>query len=192
MATDGHDHYTLNEVKAILAALSPADMVRLRRLAQVQAAKIPNADPYELLSEGLTRTLDGRRKWPRGLEPGVFFKNVFASIVSAAAKHQVHASQFETSMEVDRSGDVDPAAANSDRAPRDSTMDAVYATEMLQKVVTILSSDQKALAVAMALGEGLTAKEAQIQFNMKPNEYDAARKRVYRAVTRLSAEEGEP
>ena len=192
MAKAGHDHYTLNEVRAILATLSPADMVKLRRLSQVQARKIPDVDADDLLSEGLTRALDGRRNWPRGLEPAAFFKNVFGSIVSALAKHHAYAAQVETGIEVDRAGDIDAALGTPDRANKDSSIDAIYATEMLQRVMTALASDQKALAVAMALGEGLTAKEAQAQFNMKPNEYEAARKRVYRAVSQLSAEESQP
>ncbi len=189
MSGAGRNYYSVDEVKAILARLSHADQVKLRRIAHYQAKKIPGCNADELLTEGLTRVIEGVRQWPRGLNIATFMNNVFGSIVSNMAKHHIYASKFESNTEVDISGDVDCAEkpVTLDTAP-DPTGE-IYAQEMLQRLTTALSSDQHALAVLMSMAEGLKATEAQTQFNISAHQYDAARKRLKRKVEELTTEE---
>lgn len=189
MADAGRDYYTVDEVRTILARLSHADQVRLRRIAHNQARKVLGYNADELLTEGLTRVLDGVRHWPRGLNVATFMKNVFGSIISNEAKHYVYASKFEADTEVDISGDVDCAEKSVTPDSHPDPAAEIYAQEMLQRLMTALSDDQHALAVVMSMAEGLKATEAQSQFNMSAHQYDAARKRLKRKVEELTTEE---
>ncbi|MEQ8184335.1 hypothetical protein [Marinobacter salarius] len=116
-------------------------------------------------------------------------KNVFASIVSSKAKHAALATQYEVDAEVDQSGDVISDQEHVALEGRiDPTME-IYAQRMLGRMATTISDDPDALAVAMALGEGLTAIETQTQFHMSQKQYDSARKRLRRVVNRMMTEE---
>jgi len=45
-----------------LAALTPSDLVRLKRLAQLRARQLPGLEWEELLNEALLRAFDGSRR----------------------------------------------------------------------------------------------------------------------------------
>src|SRR6516162_2323229 len=49
-------------VARALATLTPSDLVRLKRLAQLRARLLPGAEWDELLNEALLRALDGSRR----------------------------------------------------------------------------------------------------------------------------------
>lgn len=189
MTDAGRDYYSDNEVRAILSSISRADQIKLRQIAHFQANKLRDCDADELLAEGVTRVFDGRRKWPRGLELAPFMKNVFGSIITAKAKHDAFASNYEVDVEVDIAGELDCPLGAVEASTHPDVVGGIYAQEMLHRLTVALADDQLALAVAMALAEGLTAKEAQNQFNMSANQYDAARKRLRRTVNTLSDKE---
>jgi hypothetical protein len=54
-------------VARALAALTPSDLLRLKRVAQLRARLIPGLEWDELLNEALLRALDGSRRWPEGV-----------------------------------------------------------------------------------------------------------------------------
>jgi hypothetical protein len=55
-------------VARALAALTPSELVRLKRLAQLRARLLPGLEwEEELLNEALLRALDGSRRWPEGV-----------------------------------------------------------------------------------------------------------------------------
>ncbi len=183
------DYLSLDEVRAKLSCLSKSDLLRLGRIAEFQANKLRQCEGEDLLAEGLKRVVSGERRWPRGLGTSTFMKNVFASIVSSKAKHAVFASQYEVDAEVDQSGDVISDQGDVAVEERvDPTME-IYAQEMLGTVANNISDDPDALAVAMALGEGMTAIETQSQFRLSQKQYDAARKRLRRVVNRIMTKE---
>ena len=192
MARDEKDYLSTDEVKAKLSCLSKADLLRLRRIAQYQASKLRGCEPDDLLSEGVNLVISGTRRWPRGIDIAPFMRNVFDSLVSSKAKHAAVVGRYEVDVEVDRSGNPDfgDHAAELDRSSDPS--DRAYAQEVLEIVTNELSGDQHAQALALAMGEGLTAKETQTHFNMSQHQYDSARKRLRRVVSRLVVKEKAP
>ena len=183
------NYLSLDEVRAKLSCLSKADLLRLGRIAELQAKKLRVCESEDLLAEGLKRVVSGDRRWPRGLGTSTFMKNVFASIVSSKAKHAAFAARYEVDAEVDQSGDVISDQEHVALEGRiDPTME-IYAQRMLGRMATTISDDPDALALAMALGEGLTASETQTQFHMSQKQYDSARKRLRRVVNRMMTEE---
>ncbi|WP_133493436.1 hypothetical protein [Alcanivorax sp. 24] len=192
MTRSEEDYLSTNEVNAKLSCLLKADLLRLRRIAELQAHKLRDCDPDDLLAEGLDRVISGVRRWPRGVETATFMRMVFGSIVSSKAKHAVLVSQHEVTVEVDPSGNPDAGDFTTEAGTNSDPADEVYAHEMLEKVASKLANDPHAQALALALGEGLTASETQSQFHMSQNQYDSARKRLRRVVSRLIAEENAP
>lgn len=192
MARDEEDYLSRDEVNARLSCLVEADLLRLKRLAEFQANKLRNCDPDDLLAEGLDRVISGVRRWPRGVEIAPFMRMVFGSIVSSKAKHAAIAGQYEVDVEVDPSGNPDFSGPATEADKSSDPSDRVYAHEMLEKVAGKLSDDPHTLALALALGEGLTANETQVQFHMSQNQYDSARKRLRRVISKLVAEEDAP
>ncbi len=192
MGREDDEYLSTDEVKAKLSCLLEADLLRLRRIAELQAKKLRNCDPDDLLSDGLDRVVSGARRWPRGVETAPFMRKVFGSIVSSRAKHAAIASQYEVDVEVDQAGNVDSGDCVIEARASSDPADAMYAHEMLEKVASNLVDDSHAQAVALALGEGLTAYETLSQFHMSQNQYDAARKRLRRVVSRLVTGENAP
>ncbi|MDM8181017.1 hypothetical protein [Marinobacter salarius] len=178
-----------DEVRAKLSCLSKADILRLKRIAEYQAMKLRNGDCEDLLAEGLNRVISGARRWPRGLGTIPFMTNVFASIVSTTAKHAVFVGRYEVDTEVDQSGNVEAAQDEVIRGNQTDPVEEIFAHQVLEELATQLGDDPDALAVAMALGEGLTAIETQSQFRLSQKQYDAARKRLRRVVNKIMTKE---
>ncbi len=189
MAEESRNYYSVGEVKAILARLSAVDVLRLGKLASFQARKLRDCDAEELLHEGLTRVLEGVRKWPRGLEVGPFMRNVLGSIATSMAKTAAVASGVLVDTEVDGSGVVDCPQFPMDNGSQSDATDVLYAEEMLNRATVLLADDPQTLAVALAAAEGLTAKEAQKRFNLSAKEFDAARNRLRRKLSALVNDE---
>src|SRR5215472_4408636 len=73
--------YSTEAVARALAALTPVDLVRLKRLAQLRARVLPGLEWDELLNEALLRTLDGSRRWPEGVPLLAFVAGIMRSLV---------------------------------------------------------------------------------------------------------------
>ena len=192
MARDEKDYLSTDEVKAKLSCLLKADLLRLRRIAQYQASKLRSCEPDDLLAEGIDLVISGTRRWPRGIDIAPFMRKVFGSLVSSKAKHAAVVGRYEFDAEVDRSGDPDFGDHDTEPDKSSDPSDRAYAQEMLEIVASELSGDPHAQALALAMGEGLTAKETQTHFNISQHQYDSARKRLRRVVSRLVVEENAP
>lgn len=68
-----------------LDALTPADLLRLKRLAQLRARVLPGVDWEDLLGEALLRALDGSRRWPDGVPLLAFLAGIMRSIIDRRA-----------------------------------------------------------------------------------------------------------
>ena len=67
-------------VARALAALTPSELVRLKRLAQLRARLLPAFEWEELLNEALLRALDGSRRWPEGVPLLAFIAGIMRSL----------------------------------------------------------------------------------------------------------------
>src|SRR5262252_6247623 len=71
-----------------LAALTPSDLVRLKRLAQLRARLLPGLEWDELLNEALLRALDGSRRWPEGVPLLAFLAGIMRSLLDGRAQQR--------------------------------------------------------------------------------------------------------
>ena len=74
------DRTTVDAARA-LQALSDADLVRLKALAQLWSRGLPGGIGWaDVLNEAILRVLDGSRRWPAGVPLLAFLSGVMRSI----------------------------------------------------------------------------------------------------------------
>ena len=81
-------------VARALATLTPSDLVRLKRLAQLRARLLPGLEWDELLNEALLRALDGSRRWPEGVPLLTFLAGITLPAWYWAPWQSVHGTRF--------------------------------------------------------------------------------------------------
>ena len=85
---DSDDDASTGDVARALAALTQADLLRLKRLAQQRARLVPGLDWEDLLNDALLRALDGSRRWPRGVPLRAFLAGIMRSLADARARER--------------------------------------------------------------------------------------------------------
>ena len=79
--TAGSAESSTETIARALAALTPSDLVRLKRLAQLRARLLPGLEWDEVLNEALLRALDGSRRWPEGVSLLSFITGIMRSLL---------------------------------------------------------------------------------------------------------------
>jgi DNA-directed RNA polymerase specialized sigma24 family protein len=157
-------------VARALAALTPSDLVRLKRLAQLRARLVPDLDWEELLNEALLRALDGSRHWPEGVPLLAFIAGIMRSLVDG--RTGARRRQAERALAV-----REPQVVTAPDA-------RLHARQCLDAIVQFFAGDPDVLALIAGLMrqylEG--AEEPTPQLSRKRR--DAARKRLARAILR--------
>jgi DNA-directed RNA polymerase specialized sigma24 family protein len=179
-------------VAAALAALSGADLLRLKRFAQLRSLRLPLLNWSDLLNEAIVRALDGSRLWPRDVDFIVFLLQSIRSIASEQWRRIQRAP-------VTREADLLPAdPANAERASLDelgrdelNPEREVLAALALRDVMTIFRADQHAMAILEGLAEGDAPTDVQRRAGMTPIQYASAQRRIRRALARAFPDGGE-
>jgi hypothetical protein len=80
------NHFSVAEVRFRLARIARVEIVRLDSLSKLFAAGLGHDASGGLLGEAISRVLDGRRAWPRGLTTVPFLGGVMRSIANELRK----------------------------------------------------------------------------------------------------------
>ena len=157
-------------VARALATLTPSDLVRLKRLAQLRARLLPGAEWDELLNEALLRALDGSRRWPEGVPLLTFIAGIMRSLVDGRV------DQRRRLVEHALAGRELPPAAPADMQ--------LHARQCLAAIAQFFAADADVLALIAALARQYLggANDAAPRLSRKRRE--AARKRLARAILR--------
>jgi len=135
-----------------------------------------SADASDLLHEAIARTLDGRRRWNHErIDFVTHLKGCMRSIASELLQR--------ATTEI---GAIKEAAMRSWR----QDLDEYWPTEILEHIPSRLADDELALQVFERLRQGYTRAEIIHALKMRPDAYDAARKRISRALYAVAQEEG--
>jgi len=172
---------------AALARLAPADLVRLRRIAQMRVSGLAAVDWDDLLQEAFSRILAGTRRWPLEVPLVAFVAQSLRSLANEYRRQQA-AHPF---VALDSSSDPSglPLAVADDRPGADLLLEA---SERRAALVRKLEADKGALAVLSGHERGETAPETIVRTGLTALEYDAARKRFRRIVKQEIEREGLP
>jgi DNA-directed RNA polymerase specialized sigma24 family protein len=179
-------------VAAALAALSHADLLRLKRFAQLRSLRLPLLNWSDLLNEAIARALDGSRVWPADLDFLVFMLQSIRSIASEQWRRIRRTP-------ITREADLPPADPDStERACIDNIgrnelnpQREVLAERALRDVVAIFRADKQATAILEGLAEGHAPADIQRRGSMTPIQYASAQRRIRRALARAFPDGGE-
>jgi len=153
-----------------LAALTPSDLVRLKRLAQLRARLLPGLEWDELLNEALLRTLDGSRRWPEGVPLLAFIAGIMRSLVDGRAQERRRLAERALA------GSETPVSA-----PPDAQL---HARQCLAAITQFFAGDPDVLALIAALARQYLGGADDPAPRLSPKRREAARKRLARAILR--------
>jgi hypothetical protein len=179
-------------VAAALAGLSDADLLRLKRLAELRSLRLPLWNWSDLLNEVVARVLDGSRVWPPDVDFMVF---MLQNIRSVASEQWRRIERTPVTREADLPSG---ASSTSDRASLDEVgrneltpEREVLAERAVHDVITMFQADRQASAILEGLAQGDVPTEIQRRGGMTPIQYASAQRRIRRALARAFPEEGE-
>lgn len=162
------------DIERAIEELSDVQLARLERYARYQVYRYPSLDPKELLSEAVVRVLSGKRAWPLDVSFQTFLCNVMRSVASDF-REEAKARMESTSVELG-----DDEVAQEWQTSRDRNEDR----DFLRGVWELFKNDVDVQRVLQGIEGDLSAKEVQEEFSLTAGQYDAARKRLERALAR--------
>jgi RNA polymerase sigma-70 factor (ECF subfamily) len=165
-----------------LAALSEADLARLEAVARLRARAVPGLDWADLLHEAVLRALSGTRRRPPGLPLTVFLAGCMRSLCH---EHWRRLSRERQVLVAGEAGEAEP-----DPAPEADPERALAASQALQSLLDLFRGDDAVQAILGGLAAGLAPPEIRARHGLSETQYDTARKRMRRALLRLT--EGPP
>ncbi|MGF6263289.1 hypothetical protein OKW49_004217 [Paraburkholderia youngii] len=189
-ALDTDDRLSPAEVKQELEKMSPADWVRVERIAKRAFAGLGAASHEDLLQEACAKLLGGERVWHRGYTAVPAIASVLDSMASNARKREANGPiDGNTIVESDDIMEATELLVRNVEpiqtlTPEVATSDA----EQAARVEMLLADDAEAALVAWEWAAGRRGKEAAEALQMDKNQYDAARKRLMRKLETMEDE----
>jgi len=157
-------------VARALAALTSADLLRLKRLAQLRARLLPGLEWDELLNEAVLRALDGSRQWPEGVPLLAFLAGIMRSHDDRrAADRRRQAERTLAGVEVRVS------------APPEAQL---HARQCLAAINRFFAGDPDVLVLIAALARQYLGGAEGSAPRLSQKRRDAARKRLARTILR--------
>jgi DNA-directed RNA polymerase specialized sigma24 family protein len=169
------DIATEDEVRAALFALDDDALARLELRAAAYRRVLPAEDVEELVAETLRRVLDGCRKWPKHVAFTAFLFESMRSIAWELGKRNRREIPDSRLGGSDSYLEAQPAEGGD---PEAATRVARFAGE----VEHMFETDDDVMAVIIGRVEGLSADETRERFDLTARAFEAAQKRLRRAV----------
>ncbi len=184
MTAQSTDLATTPEVMAALSRLTDADLVRLKRIAQLRSAGLASIEWQDLVNEAVTRALGGSRRWPRTVPFIAFLAQTMRSIANEEWRrfHQEKVtleSDLGTSYSEGELMTLEDLAVNTVHPER-----VALARKMLEEIELLFRDDPEVLALLNGLAEGLTPEETQTEGDMSQTQYASAQRRFRRMLER--------
>ncbi|WP_407524562.1 RNA polymerase sigma factor [Methylobacterium oryzisoli] len=164
-----------------LAALSDADLARLEAVARLRVRALPGLDWSDLLHEAVLRALEGTRRRPPGLPLPVFLAGCMRSLCNE------HWRRLRRERQILTAGDAAGVEDEVDPGPHADPERILAASQALQSLFALFRGDGAVLAILGGLADGLPPPEIRARHGLSETEYDNARKRMRRALLRLTA-----
>lgn len=165
-----------SDLAGALAALSDADLLRLRAIARLRARGLPGLDGMDLLNEAWLRLLDGSRAHPEGVP--------LVAVVAQAMRSIAHDHWKRARREGPLRADGEAALRQPDLSPAADPERATAAAQALAEIDRLFAADPVALRIVAGLADGLDAAEIRRRYALDRTTYDSARRRMRRALLR--------
>lgn len=157
-------------VARALATLTPSDLVRLKRLAQLRARLLPGLEWDKLLNEALLRALDGSRRWPEGVPLLAFIAGIMRSLVDGRVYERRRLAEH--------------TLAGSAIPPTPLPESQLHARQCLAAIAQFFAADPEVLALIAALARQYLGGSDGPAPRLSQKRREAARKRLARAILR--------
>jgi hypothetical protein len=180
-------HLTVEEARKALVSMSRADMIRLRRSEIIFSRSNPNS---MLLSDAITKTLEGVRSWKRGM---TVYAHLYGAMKSLAHNDYKKSKIYQTEAFTDDTGNEKPQIALQVCTPSPEVLniEAGYQEECEEKakaeakeVFELFANDEDAMWLLMGWMDDKTAREIQEISGMDKKKYDTTYKRITRNLTK--------
>ncbi len=156
--------YSAAEISQAIRSFTAAQKTALVKIAKAYSWKTRHS--YEdLIQEALTRVLEGKRTWPRGLPSEVFLRGVMRSIASDWGPEEL-----DDSVDVDDIGYVNHSAA--------ARIDA-------QKMLALFGDDPAAKKIFVAMLEGARGEELREISGLSARDYETKRTKMRRRLEKM-------
>ncbi|WP_154073637.1 hypothetical protein [Bradyrhizobium erythrophlei] len=169
--------YSPDELRALIAAFTPLDWLRLRKAA-MYFSKRCRLEWGELQNEALVRSLEGRRKCPRNVAVTTFLGNAIRSIASEADGTNGHVHLSEK-LEAQQSGPSGLTDLTKPADPAASTMDA---QKMIAEAISAFDGDEKSEMLFEGTIDGIEGQELRELLQLSQKEFDTKRRFVRRRL----------
>lgn len=178
------------EVNQDLEKMSPADWVRVERLAKRAFAGASAVSHKDLLQEACAKLLSGERVWHRGFAAVPAIASVLDSMASNARKRESN-GPIDTGTVVEAADvmeETDLLVRNVEPVHTITPEAAASDTQQVTRLEALLGDDEEATLIAWEWAEGRRGKEAADALGMNKNQYEAARKRLVRKLETMEDE----
>lgn len=163
--------------------LQEADFAKLSMIARyfVRSRYLQSAlvDPDDLLHDAIVKTLDGRRRWKRGVSIIKHLDRVMESDSGHVAEQRASHGTVQLS-----ETEAEPAALEPSPEAR------LQDRETLDAVTALFADDSVALQLIRLKSDGISASEIRCRLGMSKKQYATVTKRIRRRLAAYQAEEG--
>jgi DNA-directed RNA polymerase specialized sigma24 family protein len=177
---------TPDEVRIALKGLKAADMLRLRRFAQLRSFALPDTDWEDLLHDAVDRAIDGSRRWPRDIPFVVFMRESIRSVASNYWRRRAtSATVSESDMSVHGQRATLDDLANENPDPERE----VAARDQLAIIFDHFAADSEATSILEGLARGDEPADIQRSAGLTEVKYASAQRRIRRKLGRIFDQE---
>jgi DNA-directed RNA polymerase specialized sigma24 family protein len=155
------------EIHNAIKFLTAAEKTKIVKVA-ARYAKITPYEAEDLYQEALLRTMEGRRKWPKGLAATAFFLGVMCSIA----------------WEWKRKDDPLDKDIQDEEVGERPLLDRNHA----MTIIKAFDDDPIAKEILLAMAEGARGEELLKLSGLSPTDYESKRKKIRRRIEKLEAE----
>jgi DNA-directed RNA polymerase specialized sigma24 family protein len=172
-----------DEVRTAIQNLTLEERTTINKIARLYSRKWRRiSDHQDLLHEAFVRTLDERRKWPRGMTPVKFIGGVIQSI---ASERQYAFLNQEKGQE---EGEFAGTRAAFERWTSDEleAEDESKAGELKARVVALFNDDPIAQKMVLEMMDGVRGESLRALSGLTDIEYENKRRKIRRRFERMS------
>lgn len=197
---------TADEVRAAIEALTDEEFGRLRRAASAFLYGSEYKDPLELMNEAVARTMRGAsekegRHWPLRVPFMAFLINTMSSVADGSADSPLQAntdylldlvpdgvSPHDFAVEPLRTPSVEAVLENEE----EQAATAAHAAQVFSAIENYFADDDDVLMLVLCLREGHRPREIHEIAGLTLTQYNTARRRLSRGLTKLGFRGSKP
>lgn len=185
------EYYSVQEVTEFLENLDGVTLARLQAIAGTYAASLPALTAGDLLQEAFSRTLDGRRSWPKSVDAPRYFEMTVSSIRNSHLKSLRRKDEHaRTVLEWDLSGAADgfegdrPGIVEAAVDISSDPASLALADDLVDQIEKHFSNETDMLMVE-AIIDGLSGKETMELLGIDERAYGTLNRRIRRQLRKV-------